>query len=314
VALVAALTLPLSVAVFGLLVLGVPHVVLEVRYVLGRHRDLLQGRFLLVVNVLLVVLVVTRLLWREPAGRRAEVLVLVGLLALVLAFGRWPPRTLAVGAVAVAAVGVLTWVRVEDWFVVQTHLHNLVPVVFLWSWSAETLAPAARVRFRAATLAWALVVPALVLVGAFDPLQATTPAAPGTGGLETAGVLRSVAPGGATDTLALRLLTLFAFGQLMHYAVWCWLLPRHAPGATAAFDATPAGRAVRGWRLPALTVGLLAVVAAVAVVDYADGRTVYSSLGVYHATLEYPILLALALLLVTRRRSTRSTHSSGAAP
>ena len=64
--------------VCGLLVIGMVHVVLEVRYVSGRYHGLLRGRFLVGVNVVLVAIVVSRLLLPGVVPRRVEIVVLLG--------------------------------------------------------------------------------------------------------------------------------------------------------------------------------------------------------------------------------------------
>ena len=39
-------------------------------------------------------------------------------------------------------------------FVVLTHLHNLVPLIFLWDWAGRIAAPRARLAFRLTQLLW----------------------------------------------------------------------------------------------------------------------------------------------------------------
>ena len=294
-ALALGVAVPLDVVVFGLLAIGMVHVVFEVRFVSGRYRSLLHGRFLIGVNLVLLGIVVSRLLLPGMLPRRVEIVVMLGLLAATVALARRPAAWVAGGA-ALLAVGAFALARPDTWFVLQANLHNLLPAVFVWEWSAGMADGRARRSLRAVTVTWAVLVPGLVLSGALDPLLATgSGAASATAGTT---VLPSILLD-ATGVPAARLLTVFAFAQVMHYAVWCWFFPRHAPEATASFETTPLGARLRGWRLPALAGALTALVALVAWHDYAEGRTLYASLATYHAYLEFPVLIALAMAWAT---------------
>ncbi len=296
VALALALSAPLDVVVFGLLAIGMVHVALEVRYVSGRYHGLLRGRFLVGVNVVLVSIVVSRLLLPGVVPREVEILLLVGMLvATVLLARSWRAR--AVGLAVLAPVAAFALARPDTWFVLQANLHNLLPAVFLWEWSATMVDPTRRRALRATTVAWAVAVPMLLLSGVLDPWLATgSSAASKAGG---ASVLPAIVVDPAGPAAA-RLLALFAFAQVMHYTVWCWFFPRHAPEATAAFEATPVGAKLRGRRLVLLAAGVTVLVAVVAAHDYTQGRTVYTSLASYHAYLEYPVLIALTMAWATR--------------
>ena len=296
VALALALSVPLDVVVFGLLAIGMVHVALEVRYVSGRYHGLLRGRFLVGVNVVLVSIVVSRLLLPGVMPREVEILLLVGMLvATVLLARSWRAR--AVGLAVLAPVAAFALARPDTWFVLQANLHNLLPAVFLWEWSATMADPARRRALRVTTLAWAVAVPLLLLCGVLDPWLATGSSAASAAGGAT--VLPSIV-GDPAGPAAARLLALFAFAQVMHYTVWCWFFPRHAPEATAAFESTPVGEKLRGHRLILLAVGVTVLVAVVAAYDYAQGRTLYTSLASYHAYLEYPVLIALTMAWATR--------------
>jgi len=278
------------VTVVGLILFGVLHNVLELRYVLGRFGDLLAGR----VGVLLVVLV-TGIVLARLAG--AYVGVTARTAEILLGY-----TVLAAGA----AVGLRGWARLTAWavllggaaaslshpashVVVLAHLHNLVPLVFLWDWSRRLASPG-RWAFRAVQVGWVLVVPAAILLGAVDRWVL-----PGSGvvtglvGDGSAVVAASAWPG--TPELAVRMLVGFAFLQTMHYVVWVWFLPRAAPEVTAAFEARwPALTSRRVW---AIGLGLGVLLAALLLGDYGQGRTVYAALASYHAYLEFPVLLAL---------------------
>ncbi len=286
-----ALSVPLDVVVFGLLAIGMVHVALEVRYVSGRYHGVLHGRFLVGVNVVLVSIVVSRLLLPGVLPRRVEIVLLVGMLAVTVLLARsWRAR--AVGLAVLAPVAAFALLRPDTWFVLQANLHNLLPAVFLWEWSATLADPAKRRAVRGTTLAWAVVVPILLLSGVLDPwLAAGSTTASATAG---ATVVPSIVLDPAGPAAA-RFLAHFGFAQVMHYTVWCWFFPRHAPEATEAFEATPVGSKLRGRRLLLLAAGATVLVALVAAHDYAQGRTLYTSLASYHAYLEFPVLIALTM-------------------
>lgn len=307
VALALGVAAPLDVVVFGLLAVGMLHVVLEVRHVSGRYRHVLHGRFLVAVNLVLVAIVAGRLLVPGALPRRFEILVMLAILAATVVLARsWVVR--GVGLAVLVAVGAFALQAPDTWFVLQANLHNLLPAVFLWEWSATLDDRRARRALRATTLLWAVAVPALLLSGALDGLLSSgSTAAAGPGATVRPAVLLV-----ADGALAARLLAVFAFAQVMHYAIWCWFFPRHAPEATAAFEATPVGARLRGGRLLALAAALTVAIALVAWRDYGDGRTLYTSLATYHAYLEFPVLVALVMAWTAG--ATRGSPSGAGSP
>lgn len=305
-ALLLAWRVPVEIIVLGILLAGTAHVILEVRYVVGRFRSVLAGRFFLVVNAGLVVIVVCRLL-RLSSAATIEVSILAGLLGLTVVMATSTrPRARVAGLAVVAAAAVFALTHTGSWFVVQAHLHNLVPAFFLWEWSARIGDEQVRRNFRAVTLAWVVAIPVLLLTGLADGFlgagEAVAPA------VETAAAqskaLGSIVPASATGDLGIRLVTAFAFAQVLHYYVWCVHFPRHDRAATASFEATPVGHGLRGWRVWAAIVAVTALVIGLALVEYRQGRTLYTSLASYHAYLEFPVLVALVLAW-----GARSTHS-----
>ncbi|MEY2404013.1 MAG: hypothetical protein QOD38_1564 [Acidimicrobiaceae bacterium] len=293
--LVFAIVAPLDVAVFGLLVVGVTHVLLEVRYVIGRYPPAVSGHPAIILQAGVLMLVAVRLASAQSWGPSAEILLwtvlVVGALVHVVA----PSRPVwAAGLVGVTLVVALAaWSDPVSWFVVLAHAHNVVAAAFVWDWTRTVASRRTRSHVRTAIAVWMIVVPLALLGGALDVVT-------GTGSRLASGVvpikttLATVTPpslrSGAVPT---RLLALFAFAQLVHYGVWCWWLPRHAPDVTAASSTTRAGKWLQGARLLVMaTVGTAAVVGA-ATVGYSDGRTVYSAFAAYHAYLEFPVLVVL---------------------
>lgn len=299
VALVLATTVPLDVVVLGILVVGAVHVALEVRYVYGRHPTILSGPLLVAANGVLVAIVAMRLVaGTSPSTARLEVLLLAGLVvaaALTRPAGAGPSARRRWVVVAAVVAGAAVAMAVPgSWFVVQAHLHNLIPLAFLWLWAAEIGDPTRRRRFRAVCVGWALVIPAVVLLGALDPVLGSGGSDAATSLAEGAAVTKGIAPPGLGSTWGARLLAAFAFAQVLHYATWCWFFPRHAPDATAAFEARPVGHHLRGLRLPLLAAVATVGVLVLALAEYRQGRTTYLSFASYHAYLEYPVLVAVA--------------------
>ena len=294
-ALALALRLPVATVVLGLVAFGVLHNVLELRYVTGRFDAILAGPFLALLAALITGVVICRLLPVSAVSRGVEIglsYVLLGV-ACIRSLARWW-RLLALTVLGAAAATSLVFPAYH--FVVLTHLHNVVPLFFLWEWS-RGLSQGARWIFRGVNLGWVLGVPALLLAGVFDPLLRAAPAAfGGLGGVaafEPGRLVPTYAPPALAADMGLRFLAVFAFMQTMHYVVWVGVLPRYAPEAAARFDArVPMLRGRRAWLLGA---GLALVLGVVFALDYAQGRTLYAAGASYHAYLEFPVLLALIL-------------------
>lgn len=314
----AALALSVSSAmattVIGLILFGIMHNVLELRYVAGRFGGIFGRSFIELMLVLITGIVVCRLLV-GLVGRPAQ-LAEIALAYAVLAVGAWKGldgwrRTGAWAALAPAAVVSLAWPAYH--FVVLTHLHNLVPLFFLWEWSRRLPSQLGRRLFRGVQVAWVLVVPLAILAGALDPLlSADTGAVRSLVGDGQQVLAASAPPGEAATVLGLRFLTVFAFMQTMHYVVWVWFLPRYAPDAGAALEAkVPWLTGPRVWAIGFIAAAMFAVIL---VADYGQGKALYAALASYHAYLEFPVLLALlagagraAAPAATRAARTRRT-------
>jgi hypothetical protein len=292
----AALWAPLPLAVIGLVLVGPAHTVLELRYVLGRFRDVLSGSLLWTALALVTVIAAARL--AGAPARPVEIVVALALLAAGVVAGlrrgqdrRRRALLAAVGVVLAAAAAAS--LRSPAWFVLALlHLHNLVPAVFLWESSSSLRSPSARHGVRTVTVVALAVVPLAFVCGAFDALVAGAQPLGALGpGWATAAA--AVAPPGWSGLPVVRLFAAFAYMQTVHYVVWCWVLPRHAPDAAAAFEQRPlAGRALSRPRLPLVVAAGTALVGALFLVDYSTGRVMYASLASYHAYLELPVLLA----------------------
>ncbi|HVF05524.1 MAG TPA: hypothetical protein VNA20_11850 [Frankiaceae bacterium] len=270
------------------MVLGILHNVLELRYVLARWSGSFAGSFRWVVLGLVTLIALTRL--AGPASRRVEVVAGFAILAAGMAYGaRRRPVLAAAGLPAVLVAGAVAWLHLDYYFVAVTYLHNLVPFVFLWDWSARRLAGRARTAFRAVQTAWLLVVPALLLTGTLPVPGIDEQAGAVSFAGPVAGHVATAAPPAWRGPEAARLLAVFAFLQVLHYVFWCWFLPRNAEHRV---------------RTPRLAWVGTAALAAVFAIGYATAWTgtklAYVSLASYHAYIEYAVLALVVFRPTTR--------------
>jgi hypothetical protein len=304
-ALALALRAPLLLTVLGLVSFGVLHNALELRYVTGRFAGVLRGPLLYTLAGLISGIVICRL-----TGERIPE-ILLGYAVLAVGVG-WAPRPLwqrAIGfAVLAGAMAVsLHWPAYH--VVVLAHLHNVVPLFFLWEWAGR-LPRDARRWFRLTQVGWVLAVPLLIFSGLLDRWIAAGGGAVAAFAGSPAVVRAPFTPPDAAIAVGLRFLVVFAFLQTMHYVVWIAFLPRFAPDASRAFDARVPW--LRGRRLWLAAIGVGALLALLFVADYTQGRLMYSSFASYHAYLEFPVVLALLLGTPAARRSEDQWSAPGA--
>ena len=120
---------------------------------------------------------------------------------------------------------------------VLTHLHNLVPLVFLWEWTRRIPHRGARAAFRLTQVLWIVVLPLVILAGGFDRIVADGPGIVQRFVGAGSAVVSAATPPALLQTMGIRFLVVFAFMQTMHYVVWVGFLPRFAPDATASYHA-----------------------------------------------------------------------------
>jgi hypothetical protein len=282
-ALVTAAALPLAMAnpvaasIGALALFGLAHTFLELRWVLARFRPVFTPAFLATTAGLATVIALARL---TGAPRQVEIVAGFALVGAGLLHagrtGRIPPASVVVAAGALTAALALSLQSPGLYGIVLAHLHNVVTAVLVWQWAGE------RKGFRAGIAAAYAAVPALVLSGAVDFLL-PAPAVPTGAARLLAGSI--VPPQQLSTAMGVRIVAVFAFLQLVHYGIWCWLLPRRGAG----------GRAVASGKGPWLAAAVMAtgLLALVFRTDYATGRTLYGSLATYHAYLELPVVLVL---------------------
>lgn len=272
-----ALTLvaPLWLLALGPVLLGVPHLLADARYLVvrpGLHR---RGAPAFVAGAALVAVG-----FGAPA--------VVGLSALVpaVAAARAAPWKKALAFAAWLALSAFAWLDEYAFLLAFLHAHNLLALALWWL-----------LRPRDARGLWTVLLVLLVLLGAAALLGGLGDGviaffggftAPGTGADFTAHVA-AMTPPGLDATLGLRLVLSFAFLQSVHYALWLRLIPedvRERP-APRPFRATLAALS-RDFGRPALAVAALlaAAVAAWGCFDLPGARLGYLHLAAFHGYLE----------------------------
>jgi len=282
VALLAALAVSLAAPgawfLWGPLVLGVPHVLADARYlVLSPYRRIALRRRDAALIGGLVALAIAGAPWLGAA-------VILG--AVVLTPAADPRRRAAVLAAALGFACVAWWSPVTTSYVVM-HAHNLVALVVL-------IALAGYRRIGWGLAGGALAITALVLSGAFDAVLPTRALD------ELAGYLLPETVSWST-ALCARIALSFVFLQGVHYAVWLRLIPAalRPHGGMRGFGASL--RALeRDCTAPILALVAVAALAlpVLALVGARDSQTMrdlYVQLAGGHAYLELAVLARWAI-------------------
>jgi hypothetical protein len=283
-ALLLALFAPTFLLIVGPLLLGVPHLVSDVRQLVLRPRLPKLARPMLLYGSL--GLLGARLLEEAgvPGMARAELglagALVLGAIALASAGARaW--RVLSAVAVALSLVTcALVWPQKSR--LLLGHGHNLVALA-LW---AALYARRARSTLLVVSVVTGL---AALLVGsplAWFCFQHGAQSAFGLHGLAAADTL---APGVQSAPLALGIVASFAFLQAVHYAVWLHAIPQQATRGDATLSFRMSFRALRAdlGRL-----GLAGVVSATLLVALGGAlaplwtKSLYLSLSAFHGYLE----------------------------
>lgn len=280
---------PLWLLLLAPLLLGVPHVVADLRFlVLRPETGLLRGAWP-GVGVALGAMTVARGAALAGLGHSAHLELGLGFAALAAvalrAPGARPRRAAAVAVVAALAVAALASPRHAA--LVLGHAHNLVALVFLVL-VTRGLPGAGGVPVVAVL---AVVGAAAILGGALD-----VPAAPGlagdAAGFTLAGASHTLAPG-APGPWGTRLVLAFAFLQALHYSVWVHLLPRALDDGRSLRAELEAACGEAGVPLLAMALAAGLVLPALGLVDPVGMRAGYLSLVAFHGWLELAVLAQL---------------------
>jgi len=293
VALVLALLAPTFLLVAGPLLLGVPHLVSDVRQLVLRPalprfaRPLfLAGSALLLGARALHDSGLLRAPLLEPA---LAATLLLGAIALALPGAR-AARGLMAGLVALPLVGcALLWPRESQLFL--GHAHNVVALVLWATLYARGTRAAVGVVLAIVGLGAVLLLSPLAWFGFQHGVQSSF-------GLHSLAAADSLAPGVSNTSLALGFVVSFAFLQSVHYAVWLHAIPQAATRGDATLTFRMSFRALRA---DLGKLGLLACVALALLVPCAGlvapliTKSLYLSLASFHGYLE---LAAAALFFV----------------
>ncbi|MDB4944524.1 MAG: hypothetical protein JWP97_4058 [Labilithrix sp.] len=288
-ALVLATGAPMWTLALGPLVLGVPHVVADVRYLVVRAGLGAERRLVAVVALPLAVAAC-------GGGTRAG-FVAVAAALLASARGRSEWQRSAAGLALLAPLTFLAWHAPARADAAFAHLHNLVAVGLWWGWRR----PGERAGMRWIALGAMALATLAILSGALDPLVSaglgwrSRPAGFGVSALASA-----LAPDVSTRW-ALRLVVLYAFGQSIHYAIWLRLVPdedrERATPRTFRASWQALTRDVGPWVLAGAGLAI-AFFACWALVSVSGARDGYLRAGAFHGHLE---LVALAVFFVRGR-------------
>jgi hypothetical protein len=281
-ALLMTMVAPLWLLAVGPVVLGVPHLLADLRYLVvqpGLHRrralwpavvPLVLGAISasLVVSLLSVLTVVA--VARAPLPRRA----LIGL---------------GVGALCAAAS-----VAPDTFTLVFMHVHNVIALV-VWAWLRR-----GPVRTALAMVLTTLGAALALLLGLADPIIGVAQGwvAPATGA-SFDDFIAAVAPALDGPTAAHVVLS-FAFLKSVHYGVWLRLVPDDQRSRVAPRPFLASWRALVtdfGFSPMVVITALAMGVAVWGALDLTAARLGYLRLGGFHGTLE----LAVLVLLLTER-------------
>lgn len=285
-AFVMAVVVPLPLLLLSPLVLGVPHLMADVRYLVAQpglaRRGLAWG---LIAALLLLSAVTLDLRW--------------GLVGAALApwatpGSAWRRILAGAGLSGLAALGFLLF---EPTVVALAHAHNLVAIV-LWTGIAVSLdrigsgGGAARMGPVVLAAGGAL----LLLTGALDPWLATSFGWGRLGGMALSDHAAQLAPG-LSGPWPARWVATFAFGQAVHYGIWLRVLPEDARGRPSPRTFRASWQALRddlGDGLLAVSLLGFAGIATWATWDLVAARSGYLRLALFHGPLELAVLGAWA--------------------
>jgi hypothetical protein len=279
-------TYALSLAIFGL-----PHVLVELRYVDERFSARLPRHTLLSLGLCLGGIVLMRTLALTGAGSsgfRMTTELLLGLLLVAVAVPlliRLRASAIGITVFSALLLGILYAPILT--LVVFAVLHNLTPVGFL----AERLR--GRERRRALMLAGIvfLGIPAVILA---IPASGWAAIGPFSVGHLDNHLTAFVPPALLGTSIGDRLFATAAYLQCMHYAVVIHILPKLSAGSERVETVVP-------WPKHSTFMASVAIIGIVTAINFAfsfsDTRSVYAVFAAVHAWIEIPILIIACAVL-----------------
>jgi len=284
-ALVLAIGAPLWLLALGPIVLGVPHVMADLRYLWvqpGHHKR--AAVWLLVVPLLAMAAYTAQVSWGLGAAA-------VALFAV--------PSTKRRRAIGIAVLLPLLWLSIR-WTgpaqLIFAHGHNLIAVALWWAMYRR------RSRWHWVVLTMFGGASVLIASGGVDTLIQSGMLS-SLAGRDIAHHARYLAPW-TTSTAAVRMVVLYAFAQSVHYVIWLRLVPEDARSRPSPRPFRSSYRALRAelgiWLLALATLAAVAL-AIWASIDLWSARDGYLRAAIFHGHLE----LAAAALLFAGGRAKR---------
>jgi hypothetical protein len=275
---------PLALLTVGPLLLGVPHLVSDARYMVvrqGIHKR--RSFWLLVLPCLLLTVAQPRFVWGS-----------LGVALAALTANSKVVRRVAAAAV-VLAIGIAAHSFGRRIDLLFAYAHNLFALVMWTCWARE------QKRQVWPTLVLYALASIMIFTGAAETLLFRFGSlSPGAFSLEAGRLVRELSPV-ADPRWALRWLLFFAFSQSVHYAVWLNVLPeedRARPGIRSFSASYHSLVSELGLFVVVLALILTIAFVAVSSFDLAGARHGYLRLALFHGPLE----LAIALQLWVERK------------
>lgn len=282
--LLGAMLIPLWMLALGPIVLGVPHILGDIRYLWvrpGHHRRALC--WIAAGAPLLVGAITAKVAWGFAAAAGA------------LLVARAAPRRRCAGLAVVTALAALS-IHYTGWAELAfAHLHNVIGVALWWAWRPR------RGRLHWIPLALFVAATIALLAGAAGPLLRWTGGLRGPVAGDPIGQHVAALAPFASPSFGVRLVLLYAFAQAVHYGVWLRLIPEEDRPRSAPRTFAGTYRALRAdFGVLSLLVAVVgaAALAAWAIADLAAARNGYLRFATFHGQLE---LAAGALLWAERR-------------
>lgn len=273
---------PMLLLAVGPLLLGVPHLVADVRYLVARPGLHRRASFWWVVAPPAIASFVHPRAW-------LSMLAVVGAAVVARA-----PRARRVTVAVIGAMLVLVCVEIgRAAELVLAHAHNAIAIGFFWVWSRR------RHALHQLVVAGFAACVAAIGLGAFDggPTERLL-----TSRLdEPHGIVEVLAPL-SDPVVSARLVLVFAFAQSVHYAVWVRLVPEEDRPRAGLRSFSSSARAVISDLGTPFVVGAAILAVGLAVwgcIELTSARDGYLRIAVFHGPLE---LGAGALLLLERGR------------